>query len=492
MDRNDALTILGLEPGASQAEIKHAYRELAQINHPDKHDQQPENVRERATKQFKLIQNAYEELKSSGDRSSRAGSSGARSRSGGQTRERRRRESTQQAEAERERQAEEARRREAARQAEAENETKRRNTARRRAREAEAKRAEKEARQAAADERSRQAGQKYAKKSRSEKTEQQQYYNKSEGSRKQSGVQAAFVGWAAVILFFVIILPISVAVVRQATTGRISTPTDSRQITPGQEEPLIVTRVVGQPPGGITRESLLGLTRLQLREQLGTPDSTTTNGMEVYDLARGRLTIAFGEGIVNGVDLLDSFSSAANSSAATPSADRQPSRPPANWFDSRLRSIPSADRQPSRPPARGADRQPSRPPARGADRQPSRPTARGADRQPSRPPAPRSVTPPAPPEPVRVGGNIARPTKIRDVLPTYPPAAQASRVQGVVILEAIIATTGAVTGVKVLRSIPLLDDAAITAVQQWHYTPTLLNGVAVPIILTVTVNFTLD
>ena len=70
--------------------------------------------------------------------------------------------------------------------------------------------------------------------------------------------------------------------------------------------------------------------------------------------------------------------------------------------------------------------------------------------------------------------------------------AQAARVQGVVILEAIIGPSGAVTEVKVLRSVPLLDDAAIAAVQQWQYTPTLLNGVPVPIIMTVTVNFTLQ
>jgi protein TonB len=100
--------------------------------------------------------------------------------------------------------------------------------------------------------------------------------------------------------------------------------------------------------------------------------------------------------------------------------------------------------------------------------------------------------PPPPPEPVRVGGNISAPTKVRDVPPNYPPVAQAARVQGVVILEAIIGPSGAVTEVKVLRSVPLLDDAAIAAVEQWQYTPTLLNGVPVPIIMTVTVNFTLQ
>ena len=96
-----------------------------------------------------------------------------------------------------------------------------------------------------------------------------------------------------------------------------------------------------------------------------------------------------------------------------------------------------------------------------------------------------------PPEPVRVGGNISPPTKTRDVSPTYPEVARAARVQGVVILEATIGPTGAVTDVNVLRSVPLLDEAAIAAVRQWQYTPTLLNGVPVPVIMTVTVNFSL-
>jgi protein TonB len=74
----------------------------------------------------------------------------------------------------------------------------------------------------------------------------------------------------------------------------------------------------------------------------------------------------------------------------------------------------------------------------------------------------------------------------------YPPIAQSARVQGVVILEAVIGPTGKVQDVKVLRSIPLLDQAAIDAVRQWEYTPTTLNGVPVPVIMTVTVNFTLS
>ena len=76
--------------------------------------------------------------------------------------------------------------------------------------------------------------------------------------------------------------------------------------------------------------------------------------------------------------------------------------------------------------------------------------------------------------------------------PVYPPIAQSARVQGVVIIEAVIGPTGQVQEARVLRSIPLLDSAALDAVKQWEYTPTLLNGVPVPVIMTVTVNFTLQ
>jgi len=65
-------------------------------------------------------------------------------------------------------------------------------------------------------------------------------------------------------------------------------------------------------------------------------------------------------------------------------------------------------------------------------------------------------------------------------------------VSGVVIIEATIGANGRVTDAKVLRSIPLLDQAALDAVKQWVFTPTLLNGVPVPVIMTVTVNFTLQ
>jgi protein TonB len=103
------------------------------------------------------------------------------------------------------------------------------------------------------------------------------------------------------------------------------------------------------------------------------------------------------------------------------------------------------------------------------------------------------IAPPVPSvqQPIRVGGTVRVPQKVRDVQPKYPPIAQQAGVQGVVIIEATIGVDGRLINAKVLRSIPLLDQAALDAVRQWEFTPSLLNGVPVPVIMTVTVNFTL-
>jgi TonB family protein len=93
--------------------------------------------------------------------------------------------------------------------------------------------------------------------------------------------------------------------------------------------------------------------------------------------------------------------------------------------------------------------------------------------------------------PVRVGGAVRAPVQLRKVNPVYPPIAISARVQGVVILELTLDAQGFVTDARILRSIPLLDQAAIDAVRQWQYAPTLLNGVPVPIVMTATVQFTL-
>ncbi len=143
---------------------------------------------------------------------------------------------------------------------------------------------------------------------------------------------------------------------------------------------------------------------------------------------------------------------------------------------------------------------PGTPPERGAD---APAVAEGA---PDEPQAPRERTRPRgevasregddrrearPREPLRIGGAIRAPTKLHDVKPVYPPIAIAARVQGVVIIEATIDPDGKVSHARVLRSIPLLDQAALDAVRQWEYTPTRVNGEAVPVIMTVTANFTL-
>jgi len=104
------------------------------------------------------------------------------------------------------------------------------------------------------------------------------------------------------------------------------------------------------------------------------------------------------------------------------------------------------------------------------------------------PPAPS----PAPVAPVRIGGGIRPPQKIQHVAPEYPAIARSARVAGIVILEAVLGEDGSVRDVKVLRSIPLLDKAAVDAVRQWRFTPTLLNGEPVPVVMTITVAFNLQ
>jgi periplasmic protein TonB len=101
--------------------------------------------------------------------------------------------------------------------------------------------------------------------------------------------------------------------------------------------------------------------------------------------------------------------------------------------------------------------------------------------------------PPAPQdrEPIRVGGAITRPERVHHVPPVYPEVARVARIKGTVILEAVIGIDGTVRDVRVLRSVPLLDAAAVEAVRQWLFNPTRLNGEPVPVVMTVTVTFQL-
>lgn len=95
---------------------------------------------------------------------------------------------------------------------------------------------------------------------------------------------------------------------------------------------------------------------------------------------------------------------------------------------------------------------------------------------------------------VRVGDatGIAPPKKVIDVRPIYPAAAREARIQGVVVMDIAVDPAGRVSAAKILRSVPELDQAAVDAVKQWEFTPTLKNGTPVGVVMTVTVNFTLQ
>jgi protein TonB len=107
--------------------------------------------------------------------------------------------------------------------------------------------------------------------------------------------------------------------------------------------------------------------------------------------------------------------------------------------------------------------------------------------------------PPAPPEPeaappevLLVGGVIARPRQLHAPRPAYTEAARRARIQGAVILEVRLDEHGRVGEVSVLRSQPLgLTESAVAAVSRWRYEPARLGGRAVPVLMTVTINFEL-
>lgn len=98
----------------------------------------------------------------------------------------------------------------------------------------------------------------------------------------------------------------------------------------------------------------------------------------------------------------------------------------------------------------------------------------------------------ATPEPLRVGGAIPEPRKLVDAPAIYPEAARSVRLQGRVILDCVVSPSGDVVEARVTGSIPLFDAAAIAAVRQWRYAPTVVNGVALPVVFAVAVDFKLD
>ncbi len=114
---------------------------------------------------------------------------------------------------------------------------------------------------------------------------------------------------------------------------------------------------------------------------------------------------------------------------------------------------------------------------------------------PPPPPLPGTVPPTVtataswdPPQRLR-GVTVRGPQRISLPNPTYPPAAAAARIRGLVMLQAFIGADGRVTDIRVSRSIPALDQAAIDAVRQWQFTPTLVNGKPMATVMTVSVLF---
>jgi protein TonB len=90
-------------------------------------------------------------------------------------------------------------------------------------------------------------------------------------------------------------------------------------------------------------------------------------------------------------------------------------------------------------------------------------------------------------------GPIREPKKVRHVNPVYPEGARRDRVEGAVVLNATLAPSGCVRSVDVVQAVdPRLDVAALRSVAHWRYTPTLLRGKPVPVIMTITVNFRLN
>ncbi len=111
---------------------------------------------------------------------------------------------------------------------------------------------------------------------------------------------------------------------------------------------------------------------------------------------------------------------------------------------------------------------------------------------PPPPPPPVTVQKPTPPQRIKVGGNVQEAKLIKRVIPSYPPLARQARVGGIVQLLGVITKEGVVAQLQVVSGHPLLVGAALEAVRQWVYEPTLLNGDKVEVIAPITVNFILQ
>ena len=107
-------------------------------------------------------------------------------------------------------------------------------------------------------------------------------------------------------------------------------------------------------------------------------------------------------------------------------------------------------------------------------------------------PIPRPPDPPRPAGPVRVADLPVAPRKIVDARPIYPDIARMARKEGTVVMEAVLDPSGHVTQLRVIQSVPLLDQAALDAVRQWRYTPSIYAGRPVSVLMTITMRFTLQ
>ena len=96
------------------------------------------------------------------------------------------------------------------------------------------------------------------------------------------------------------------------------------------------------------------------------------------------------------------------------------------------------------------------------------------------------------PSKVRISSGVAQGLLIREIKPSYPTLAVQARVQGSVLLQAVIAKDGTVHDLRVVSGHPLLVKAALDAVRQWRYKPYLLNGQPVEVDTQIVVNFTLN
>jgi len=99
---------------------------------------------------------------------------------------------------------------------------------------------------------------------------------------------------------------------------------------------------------------------------------------------------------------------------------------------------------------------------------------------------------PVVPQRVRISQGVTKGLLIRRVEPTYPPLARSARVQGEVVLSAIISTNGDIENLQLVSGHPMLVPAALSAVKQWRYKPYLLNGQPTEVETTITVIFTLS